>query len=543
MASRTNKKLSAIAAAITLAFFGSAHAVQGKQAVDGDQVAGRLLVKFKSEVDADASADNARSAGINTVRKLRAGGQAKTAVAKRWRVMQFNSGENLARMMDRVARLPGVEWVEPDYQVSITAIPNDTRFGELWGLHNTGQTGGTNDADIDAPEAWDTLVGGEVVVAVVDTGADYTHPDLAANIWTNPGEIAGNGIDDDGNGYVDDTRGWDFVSNDNNPMDDNDHGTHVSGTIAAVGDNGQGVVGVNRFAKIMPLKFLNSAGSGATSDAVEAIYYAIEKGAKVMNHSWGGGSYSQSLADAFTAAQNANIVMAVAAGNETRNIDNRPSYPASLTHANIISVAATTKSDAIAYFSNYGAVGVDLGAPGDAILSSIPGNDYASFSGTSMASPHVAGAASLLLAADPSLTYAQVKDALMSTVVPIPALAGKTVTGGRMNLAAALASLDGGGTPTNLPPVASAGSDINLTRGATTTLSGAGSTDPDGSVVGYSWVSAKPTIVKITAGATTATPTIKAGPRARVGTVVTLTLTVTDDDGATASDQVNVTVQ
>jgi subtilisin family serine protease len=513
------------------------------QAADASQhVPGRILVKFKSEQDANAAHAAARDVGVNQVRKLRAGAEARTAIAKRWRVMDFAGEENLSRMMDRIARLPGVEWVEPDYIVRLSAVPNDTYFNELWGMHNTGQSGGTVDADIDAPEAWDTLTGGLVLVAVVDTGVDHNHPDLAANIWSNSGEIAGNGIDDDGNGYVDDTRGWDFVSDDNDPFDDNDHGTHVSGTIAAAGDNGLGVVGVNRHAVIMPLKFLSAAGSGSTSDAVEAIYYAIEKGARVMNHSWGGGGFSQSLSDAFTASQNAGVVMVVAAGNENRNNDSLPSYPSSLTHSNIISVAATTRTDARASFSNYGLTSVDLGAPGDAILSTVPGSGYASFSGTSMAAPHVAGAASLLIAADPSLNQAQIKDAILDSVDANAALAGKTVTGGRLNLNAALAAIQAP-PPNNLPPTANAGADISLAKGATAVLNGSSSTDSDGVIVSYSWVSGRNNVVRVMSGATTAMPTIKVSPRARSGTIVTVTLTVTDDDGATASDELKVTVQ
>jgi subtilisin family serine protease len=541
MTAMFKKKLTTLAAAIAMAWLGGAHAMEGAQVSAADYVPGRLLVKFTSEGDADASADAVRNAGVSETRRLRAGAHALTAAA-RWRIMYFAERESVDRMKDRIARLRGVEWVEPDYVVRIAAVPNDTYFGDLWGLNNTGQTGGTADADIDAPEAWDALSGGEVIVAVVDTGVDYSHEDLAANIWRNAGEIDGNGLDDDGNGYVDDTRGWDFVNDDNDPFDDNEHGTHVSGTIAAEGDNGLGVVGVNRYAKIMPLKFLSAAGSGATSDAVEAIYYAIENGARVMNHSWGGGRYSQSLADAFTASQNADIVMAVAAGNERRNIDSRPSYPASLTNANIISVAATTKTDALASFSNYGAIGADLGAPGDAILSTIPGNDYASFAGTSMATPHVAGAASLLLASAPDLTSAQVKDAILGSVDPKTALTDKTLTGGRLNLNAALAAIDNP-PPTNLPPAADAGADIELARGATTTLDGSDSTDPDGTIIGYSWASSKPSSVRIVAGGATATPTIRAATRAPVGSVVTLTLTVTDDDGATASDEMTVTLR
>ncbi|MDP2820077.1 MAG: S8 family serine peptidase [Polaromonas sp.] len=537
----STKNTALLAAAVSLLFATNAQAVEGVAPVPAS-VPGRLLVKFKSEADADAAHGQAGKLGVHAIRHLRAGGKPETAIAKRWRVMHFADDASLATMMDRLSRLPGVEWVEPDQVVSAAAIPNDSRFGELWGMHNIGQTGGIPDADLDAPEAWDTLKGGAVLVAVVDTGVDYNHADLAANVWSNPGEIAANGVDDDRNGYVDDTRGWNFVADNNNPYDDNSHGSHVSGTIAAVGDNGQGVVGVNRLARILPLKFLDAQGYGYTSDAVEAIYYAIDQGAKVMNHSWGGASYSQSLADAFTAALNANIVMAVAAGNASQDLDTVPSYPAALPHANIITVAATTHNDDLAYFSNYGALSVDLGAPGEAILSSVPGNGYASYSGTSMATPHVAGAASLLLAANANLSSSQVKDILLGAANPVAALAGKSVSGGRLNLQAALAAAVTQ-PAVNLPPVANAGPDLALARGARAVLNGTASFDPDGTIASYAWVSSNRTVVSIVAGATTATPTVAVSTRARSGTVVTLTLTVSDNKGVKASDEMRITVK
>lgn len=534
-------KTALLAAAISLLFAGGAQAMEGVAPVPAN-APGRLLVKFKSEGDADAAQGQAGRLGIREVRKLRAGVKPEAAIAKRWRVMNFAGDANLKMMMDRMSRLPGVEWVEPDPVVSAAGIPNDSRFAELWGMHNTGQTAGTVDADIDAPEAWDILQGGAVLVAVVDTGVDYQHADLASNIWVNPGEIAGNGVDDDGNGYIDDTRGWNFVAGNNDPYDDNQHGTHVSGTIAALGNNAKGVVGVNRQARILPLKFLNAQGYGYTSDAVEAIYYAIGQGAKVMNHSWSGGSYSRALADAFTAAQNANIVMAVAAGNTAQDIDATPTYPAALTHANIITVAATTHNDSLAYFSNYGARGVDMGAPGEAILSTVPGSGYAAYSGTSMATPHVAGAASLLLALNPNLTHAQIKDTLLASANPVAALAGKSVSGGRLNLQAALAATSNP-PAANLPPVANAGADVTLARRASTVLNGTASFDPDGTIAAYAWVSSNSGVVGILSGATTATPTIMASPRARAGTVVTLTLTVSDNQGLKSSDEMKVTVK
>src|SRR6185369_5814767 len=223
---------------------------------------------------------------------------------------------------------------------------------------------------INAPAAWNITTGGSVKVAVIDSGVDYNHPDLAANVWTNPGEIAGNGVDDDHNGFIDDTRGWDFVNNDNNPMDDNGHGTHVAGTIAARGNNGIGVAGVAWTAQIIPLKTQNTQGNGFTSDAVKAINYAAHVGAKVINASFGGSAADPAEDSAIAAA---NLLVVAAAGNNGSNNDVTPFYPASFNRSNIISVANTTQSDTLNYDSNYGTVSVDLAAPGYAILSTVPG--------------------------------------------------------------------------------------------------------------------------------------------------------------------------
>jgi len=341
---------------------------------------------------------------------------------------------------DALRKNPNVKFVEPDYEVYIDVTPNDPRFSELWGLHNTGQTGGAPDADIDAPEAWDIQTGSSsMVIAVIDTGVDYKHVDLSANIWTNPGEIAGNGIDDEGNGYVDDVYGWDFYNNDNNPMDDHRHGTHCAGTIAAVGNNGAGVVGVNWAAKIMALKFLSAGGSGYTSDAIAAVQYATmmkqQRGIPViaMSNSWGGGGFSQALKDAITAADNAGILFIAAAGNSDSNNDLLPHYPSSYDVPNVIAVAATDHKDALASWSNYGATSVDLAAPGVSILSTVLNNGYSLLSGTSMATPHVSGVSALIKAQAPAYTHLQIKDLILSSVDPVPGLSGKMVTGGRLN--------------------------------------------------------------------------------------------------------------
>jgi subtilisin family serine protease len=346
-------------------------------------------------------------------------------------------GRTVANAVAALSKNPNVVYAEPDYLVSATATPNDPLFGQLWGM-----------AKINAPAAWDVSTGSaNVVVGDIDTGIDYTHPDLAGNVWVNPGEAAGNGVDDDGNGYVDDVNGWDFVSNDNNPMDDHGHGTHTSGTVGARGNNGVGVVGVNWNVRIAGLKFLNAQGSGSTSNAILALGYAVAKDMKVTNNSWGGGGFSQSLFNAIANARNAGSLFVAAAGNSSFDNDLLPFYPASYDLDNVIAVAATTSTDGLASFSNYGATSVDLGAPGAGITSTVPGNRYESWSGTSMATPHVSGAAALLFAAHPSWTFAQARDRIFCTARPLSALAGKTATGGILDIGAALGSTTCGAPP------------------------------------------------------------------------------------------------
>ncbi|MFH0879662.1 MAG: S8 family peptidase, partial [Lentisphaerota bacterium] len=338
-----------------------------------------------------------------------------------------------------------IAWSEPDYLTSVlSTLPNDPSFNQLYGMHNTGQTGGTPDADIDAPEAWDVWQGSSnTLVGVIDTGVDYVHTDLAANYWYNPGETGtdgsgndrrANGLDDDGNGFVDDYRGWDFYNDDNNPMDDHSHGSHCSGTIGGVGNNAVGVAGVCWDVSIVALKFLSGGGSGSTSDAIDAVYYGTRIGVKLTSNSWGGGGFSTGLMDAIEDASQHGILFIAAAGNDGVDNDLAPHYPSSYTNANIIAVAATDHSDLMAYFSCYGLRSVDLGAPGVNILSTVPGNGYSSFSGTSMATPHVAGAAALLWSLQPSATHTAIRDALFTGVDTNSALRGRSVTGGRLNV-------------------------------------------------------------------------------------------------------------
>lgn len=383
------------------------------------------------------------------------------------------SGEGrqaVGRAIEALYRSGRVEYAQPDFVVRVQATPNDPDFGSLWGLHNTGQSGGTTDADIDAPEAWDkrTGAGAAVTIGVIDTGIDYTHPDIQANMWKNPGETAGNGIDDDGNGYVDDVYGIDTYNYDTDPLDDNGHGTHVAGTIGARGNNGKQVVGVNWTAKLMALKFLSGGGSGYTSDAVTLINYVIDLKSRhgiqriVLNNSWGGGGYAQSLYDAIDAAKNVGILFIAAAGNDGMNTDGSPHYPSSYDLPNIVSIGASDRYEAMSYFSNYGCSSTDLFAPGSDILSTIPGGGTASYNGTSMATPHVTGAAALIWAKNPSWTWRKVKAALMNGVDAKAAYKGKSVTGGRLNVNTSIAAAMGSKPSiwSVTPPVGGPGDDI-----------------------------------------------------------------------------------
>lgn len=382
-----------------------------------------------------------------------------------------------------LSTLPGVEYAEYDFVYRASVNPNDPSFGSLWGLHNTGQNiqgiNGTSDADIDAPAAWDTFTGNQdFVVAVIDTGTLYTHPDLDANIWTNPGETAGNGIDDDGNGYVDDIRGWDFYSDDANPTDSEGHGTHTAGTIGAEGNNGVGITGVNWRCRIMPLRFLGPGG-GTTSDAVLAVQYCTAKGVKVSNNSWGGGGYSASLINAINASQSVGHIFVCAAGNSGVNIDSSPQYPAAYNSSNIISVAATTNRDGLASFSNYGATNCDMGAPGVDVLSTVTGNGYSYYDGTSMASPHVAGVVAMVYAQNPTWTWSTVKNRVMTTTRPISALSGRCQTGGVVNLQAALQPV------VNTPPtvvITSPANGATFTFGADITFTNSSTDTEDGNL-------------------------------------------------------------
>lgn len=427
----------------------NAYQSTGRPEVVPDQ----LIVKLKNAPAAgpELSAKHLLSAKglkVKNVRSLlkknaKIAGHAKMeALADRLFIVNLEPGSDPLAAMRSLKGDARIAYAEPNYRVHTLAVPNDPMFSQQWDLNNTGQTFGVPDADIDAPEAWSVTHDTPVVVGIIDTGVDYTHPELADNMWRNPGEIPGNGIDDEGNGYIDDVYGWDFANNDNDPMDDFGHGTHCAGTIGAKGNNGVGIVGINWNAKIAAIKFLDSGGGGTYEAAVESVLYANMMGFKITSNSWGGGGFSQALYDAVAAANDQGDLFVAAAGNDGSDADVFPMYPSAFDLPNVISVAATNDSDQLAGFSNYGATSVDLAAPGQDTLSTVPTGScalcdpsgYMFLSGTSMATPHVSGAAALLWGQNPSLTAAQVKVKILGSTDALESLSGKMVSEGRLNL-------------------------------------------------------------------------------------------------------------
>lgn len=340
-------------------------------------------------------------------------------------------------------------YVEPDYLGSADLAPTDRAYldGRLWGLKNAGQQGGAVGADINVEQAWDISTGDtNVVIGVIDTGVNYNHRDLKTQMWVNPGEIPGNGVDDDGDGYVDDVYGINAIADSGDPLDDNGHGSHCAGTIGAAANNGFDHVGVMWNVKIVAMKWLGADGFGFFSDAITCINYSIVKKIRITSNSWGGTGYSQALYDAIAAARASGQLFVAAAGNDGVNNDVTPHYPAAFSLDNILAVAALDRFDNLADFSNFGITTTDIGAPGVDIFSTWMGSDtaYNTISGTSMATPHVAGVAGLVLAHRPGLDFASIKNKLLTTAVKIPALNGKVSSGGRVNAFAALSgTVDG----------------------------------------------------------------------------------------------------
>ncbi|HEX5889664.1 MAG TPA: S8 family peptidase [Pyrinomonadaceae bacterium] len=343
---------------------------------------------------------------------------------------------------------PEVEYAEPNYAIELDAVeaalppihPSDPRFEDQWALANSGQRGGKQGADISAMHAWLTTTGSDkVVVAVLDSGVDYTHEDLAPNMWKRPASIAP--YQDDQLGTIEDEDGFNAIDNAGDPMDENGHGTHCAGIIGAEGGNNVGITGVNWKVRIMPLKFMNAGGFGTTKDAIEAINYVIDRkkagvNVRIISASWGGTQRSRALQDVIQKAYENDILFVAAAGNSTVNNDRSPHYPSS--YPNVLSVAALDRHDQLAKFSNYGVKSVAVAAPGVDILSTWLGNSYEEKSGTSMATPVVSGIAALIVAENPRISVDQLKKRLLASTDPIVALKGKTATGGRVNAAKAL---------------------------------------------------------------------------------------------------------
>lgn len=423
----------------------------GALALEKEHVPGEILVKLKKNKNEHFFS----SLGVKSQRKIKLSYDELT-------VIKVSSDEkSLEATLLKLKNNPDVQFAEPNYIYRIdpikekksltkkledsiffnnkTNVPDDLDFKKLWGLQNTGSnepqgTAGVEGADINALLAWDITKGSRgIKIAVIDTGVDYTHPDLKENMWVNEKEIPGNGIDDDKNGYIDDVFGYDFANNDGDPMDGNGHGTHTSGTIGAVHNNKLGVAGVMGEVSIVAVKFLGDDGSGTLEAAIKAIDYATSLNVDIMSNSWGGGGRSEALLEAIQRASDKGIIFTAAAGNSSSNNDTSPSYPASYDTPNMISVAALTAQNSLATFSSYGRNSVHIAAPGHNILSTVNGGGYDIYSGTSMATPHVSGVLGLLLAKEGRIPLLELRERLMLTGVPVSGLRGKTQTASRID--------------------------------------------------------------------------------------------------------------
>lgn len=436
-------KLTAIMMAMLPAF-----AATSSQPADPEMYDNTVIVVYKASASTQqkAQARNSVGARISDANRDEIDDRFKNLMQGRVAQLELR-GYSVKQAIEVLKNNAAVAYAEPNYVWKKALTPSDTRYGDLWGLNNTGQNGGTADADIDAAEAWDITTGSrDIVIGVIDTGVDYAHEDLIDNMWINPNEIPNDGIDNDNNGYIDDIYGIDTANGDSDPIDDDAHGTHVSGTIGASGDNGIGVVGVNHQVSIAACKFLGDDGTGSTAGAIECIdYFTALKIAginiKATNNSWGGGPFSQALKDSISAAGDAGIMFFAAAGNAGTDNDASPHYPSSYDNENLVAVANTNRNDADDGDS-FGLTSVDLTAPGAAILSTTPGNTYSVFSGTSMATPHVAGSAALLWSIDPDLSISEMKEILLTSGDDNAWAEGRTVSGKRLNVNNALAMTD-----------------------------------------------------------------------------------------------------
>ena len=412
------RKWAALFAGLALSFTANAS--------EPEAIPGEFIVKMKAPVTQKSTVNLLKSDSTNVKSVLE---HANVVVVQR------PIAEKSTFAMDTLKSNPNVEYVEPNYIYRISALPDDPELENLWGLVNNGQNDpagrqGVAGVDIGAEEAWDIQTGSrDIVVAVIDTGIDPLLGDLNENMWINEAEQNGEeGVDDDGNGYVDDVYGYNFVADNGALIDDHGHGSHCAGTIGAKGNDGEGLVGVAWNVRLMGVKFLSGSGGGSLENAIKSIDYARINEADIMSNSWGGGGFSQALQEAIERANEAGIVFTAAAGNSRQNNDSRPTYPANYEVDNVISVAAIDNSGNLASFSSYGRTTVHVGAPGVNVLSSTP-RGYQSWSGTSMATPHVSGIIALLLSNEDGLNPLQVRERIVSTSRPVAGLRGKTQGG------------------------------------------------------------------------------------------------------------------
>jgi hypothetical protein len=496
-------------------------------------VAQEVLVKFRSETGPQLRSAIARQYGIQSMRDLNGGSV----------VRMHSASLSTARLIEQLSAEPAVLYAEPNYIVNMldnptTALPDDPDFPTQWGLQNNGENGGVPHADIDAVTAWSITTGSHnVVVGVVDTGIDYTHPDLAANIWSAPAPFTIAFAPGQIVSCPAGSHGFDAILNTCDPMDQQNHGTHVAGTIGAVGNNGIGVTGVNWNVTMIGLRFLDSTGSGTIADAIAAIEAAIQIKAafptqaniQILSNSWGGPGYSQSLAEEVNKATNDGMLFLAAAGNDGVDIAITPTYPAANAEPNKIVVAATDNTDSLAWFSNFSSTLVDIGAPGVNVLSTIRGGQYEELSGTSMATPHVSGVAALVLSVCP-LSTSELKQTLLSTADPVPGLALTTVTGSRVNAYRAVHSCAGQSTSPGITLTATP-SILALAPGGTAVSEIA--------VAGYSGFKGNValSLTGLPAGVTgTFTPAV-----VPAGGATLLTLTASPSAGATTNTTVSIT--
>ena len=458
---------------------------------------GDVIVRFRSTSElARSEFANVLTRGGKSIpsRIERFGG---SNLAEGLRMMRVPPAETLT-VIEALNERPDVEFAEPNYLWQPAATPNDPDFTSQWSLKNTGQSGGTVGEDLDAETAWDVTTGSaNVVVAILDGGIDINHPDLQQNIWVNPGEIPNNGIDDDQNGFIDDINGWDFYHDDKTVFDNetgDDHATHVAGIIGARGNNGAGVAGVNWQVKMMSVKVL---GPDPNQNTVEKVingcnYVRLLKQAgvnvRVTNNSYGGPSFSVAASLAIQSLNGNGILFVAAAGNDGRDTFNYRQFPADYGLSNIISVAATDRQGQLATTSNFGGRTVHLGAPGHEILSTLPGATYGLRSGTSAATPHVAGAAALAIAANPSISAVRLRNALLYSGESITSLNGKTVTGKRLNLRRLLDTVTG--SPDTIAPAVAANLQVLSFNGRDLTVqwTAPGDDDNTGTAADYDFL-------------------------------------------------------